>query len=543
VEVSQPSIKASATTGASVDAKVGKPKSTSCWKGSESPDPYLLRLQGPKKDEMKTASLKIESQVKTPSDKSGSLPAKLETDKLEAPEVGIKIAKKQKGPSCLKGEVDEPTSANLKAGVSIPSKDGSLEKTKKFKMPKFHISSDEREGQATLTPVLGPEGRTTFAIMESPDIDFVTPKLQVTPKLPKAGMSASAEQTETVPSSTSSGFNFRGFHMKKSKAKGSDVEGKAESPSKRSPFKMPKVNISAKKKQSYSVSAFPDVDVQFPYIDSSEPQVSMETPGTPPHLTLQALRRLGSTDDESEDMRGSKTLPTSRRGQRESVTTSWPKIRSSGGSLGDDVDSAGASPESTLKPRSPSLHGSNVSIKYYFVDTPFSATEIEIPDVSSDPHSQLKLTETSSGIIVMETTTHTSVSPHGGDSSALDVDASFSTDSLPLEPHHFQVDTTQQVIDDSEELPSTTPSPFSTLPAGVSPQHASVSATNILQSSHTFQEESTGGVLKGSSVTMMAAMGDTEAVKPSITVKSADKTETDAEELLDSIKQELEWSS
>jgi len=332
--------------------------------------------------------------------------------------------------------------------------------------------------------------------------------------------------------------------MKKPKTKGGDVEvEQSESLSKRSPFKMPKVSLSTKKKQSHSASAFPDVDVQFPYIDSSEPQVSIETPGTPPHLTLQALRRLGSTDDENEEFRGSRTLPTSRRGQRDSVTTSWPKIRSSGGSLGDDVDSAGASPESTLKPRSPSLHGSNVSIKYYFVDTPFSATEIEIPDVSSDPHSQLKLTETSSGIIVMETTTHTSISPQGADSSALDVDASFSTDSLPMESHPtFQVDSSQQVIDDSEELPSTTPSPFSTLPAGISPQHASVSAS-IIQSSHTFQEETTEIVSKGSNVTMMAAMGDTEAVKTSITTKSVDKSETQSEELLDSIKHELDWSS
>merc|ERR1712168_1788438 len=272
-----------------------------------------------------------------------------------------------------KGEVEDPA-------VSIPSKDLSSAKpvdAKKFKVPKFHISNDQKGdlNQATLTPVLGPEGRTTFAIMESPDIDFVTPKLQVTPKLPKASLSLGTDdQKEDTPASTT-GFNFRGFHLKKSRSKGSGTESdtaQSDSPTKRSPFKMPKVNITGRKKQSYSVSAFPDVDVQFPYIDSSEPQVSMETPGTPPHLTLQALRRLGSTDDESEDMRGSKTLPTSRRGQRDSVTTSWPKIRSSGGSLGDDVDSAGASPESTLKPKSPSLHGSNVSIKYYFVDTPFS---------------------------------------------------------------------------------------------------------------------------------------------------------------------------
>jgi len=545
-------ISMSVESAANLSSKKDKPKSTSCWKGSESPDPYLLRLKGPKAPEVETGSLKTDLQHKSlSSEKGSSLPAKLETEKLEASEVQIKVGKKQRGPSCLKGEVDEPIEANIAAGVTHTSKDLTLEKrseTKKFKIPKFHISSDVQESpnQATLTPVLGPEGRTTFAIMESPDIDFVTPKLQVTPKLPKASLSLNKEdEKEAGPTNTSSGFNFRGFHLKKSKVKGSETEthvAQSDQPSKRSPFKMPKVSIIAKKKQSYSVSAFPDVDVQFPYIDSSEPQVSVEAPGTPPHLTLQAMRRLSSTDDENEEMRGSKTLPTSRRGQRESVTTSWPKIRSSGGSLGDDVDSAGASPESTLKPRSPSLHGSNVSIKYYFVDTPFSATEIEIPDVSSDPHSQLKLTETSSGIIVMETT-HTSVSPHGGDSSALDVDASFSTDSLPLESHHhFQVDSSQQVIDDSEELPSTTPSPFSTLPTGVSPQHATVSATTILQSSHTFQEE-TAGVSKVTNVTMMAAMGDTEAIKPSVTSKSVEVSGTEAEELLDSIKQELEWSS
>merc|ERR1712168_1518733 len=445
-----------------------------------------------------------------------------------------------------KGEVEDPA-------VSIPSKDLSSAKpvdAKKFKVPKFHISNDQKGdlNQATLTPVLGPEGRTTFAIMESPDIDFVTPKLQVTPKLPKASLSlteqipeSSIDKKEDDTLNSSTGFRFRGFHMKK-KSRVKDTDPESDSPSKRSAFKMPKVNISNKKKQSYSVSAFPDVDVQFPYIDSSEPQVSVDVPGTPSHLTLSALRRLGSANDDDE-LTGSKTLPTSRRGQQESVTTSWPKIRSSGGSLGDDVDSAGASPESTLKPKSPSLHGSNVSIKYYFVDTPFSATEIEIPDVSSDPHSQLKLTETSSGIIVMETTTHTSISPQGADSSALDVDASFSTDSLPMESHPtFQVDSSQQVIDDSEELPSTTPSPFSTLPAGISPQHASVSAS-IIQSSHTFQEETTEIVSKGSNVTMMAAMGDTEAVKTSITTKSVDKSETQSEELLDSIKHELDWSS
>merc|ERR1712142_967443 len=412
-------------------SKKDKSKSTSCWKGSESPDPYLLKLQGPKLEsnaERQTGSLKVEPQLSSSSTtKSSSLPSGKGAAQLEASEVGIKVSKKQKGPSCLKGEVEDPAVGS----ISIPSKDLSLDKpvdAKKFKVPKFHISNDQKGdlNQATLTPVLGPEGRTTFAIMESPDIDFVTPKLQVTPKLPKASLSLNKEdEKEAGPTNTSSGFNFKGFHMKKSKVKGSETEthvAQSDQPSKRSPFKMPKVSITAKKKQSYSVSAFPDVDVQFPYIDSSEPQVSVEAPGTPPHLTLQAMRRLGSTDDENEEMSGSKTLPPSRRGQRESVTTSWPKIRSSGGSLGDDVDSAGASPESTLKPRSPSLHGSNVSIKYYFVDTPFSATEIEIPDVSADPHSQLKLTETSSGIIVMETT-HTSVSPHGGDSSALDVDA------------------------------------------------------------------------------------------------------------------------
>merc|ERR1711915_578606 len=242
------------------------------------------------------------------------------------------------------------------------------------------------------------------------------------------------------------------------------------------------------------------------------------------------------------EMSGSKTLPTSRRGQSESITTSWPKIRSSGGSLGDDVDSAGASPESTLKPKSPSLHGSNVSIKYYFVDTPFSATEIEIPDVSSDPHSQLKLTETSSGIIVMETT-HTSVSPHGGDSSALDVDASFSTDSLPLESHHHcAIDPAHHNVDDGEGPPSTTPSPFSTLPAGVSPQHAAVSATTILQSSHTFKQEVTDNDSKTTSVNLMAAMGDTEAVKPAVS-SVVKVSEAECDELLDSIKQELEWST
>merc|ERR1712142_997728 len=536
-------ISMSVESAADLSSKKDKPKSTSCWKGSESPDPYLLRLKGPKVPEVKTGSLKTDLQHKPlSSDKGSSLPAKLETEKLEASEVQIKVGKKQRGPSCLKGEVDEPIEAYIAAGVTHTSKDLTLEKrseTKKFKIPKFHISSDVQESpnQATLTPVLGPEGRTTFAIMESPDIDFVTPKLQVTPKLPKASLSLNKEdEKEAGPTNTSSGFNFKGFHMKKS-----THVAQSDQPSKRSPFKMPKVSITAKKKQSYSVSAFPDVDVQFPYIDSSEPQVSVEAPGTPPHLTLQAMRRLGSTGDENEEMRGSKTLPTSRRGQRESVTTSWPKIRSSGGSLGDDVDSAGASPESTLKPRSPSLHGSNVSIMYYFVDTPFSATEIEIPDVSADPHSQLKLTETSSGIIVMETT-HTSVSPHGGDSSALDVDASFSTDSLPLESHHqFQVDSSQQILDDSEHPPSTTPSPFSTLPAGVSPQHVTVSATNLLQSSHTYKEE-TIEIDSKTSVSVMAAMGDTEAIKPS--ASSAVKvSETESDELLDSIKQELEWTT
>jgi hypothetical protein len=554
VSLEAPQVNASINVDTSVDvdknlstaakSKKDKSKSTSCWKGSESPDPYLLKLQGPKLEsnaERQTGSLKVEPQLSSSSTiKSSSLPSSKGAAQLEASEVGIKVPKKQKGPSCLKGEVEDPAIGS----ISIPSKDSSLDKpvdAKKFKVPKFHISNDQKGdlNQATLTPVLGPEGRTTFAIMESPDIDFVTPKLQVTPKLPKASLSlteqipeSSIDKKEDDTLNSSTGFRFRGFHMKK-KSRVKDTDPESDSPSKRSAFKMPKVNISNKKKQSYSVSAFPDVDVQFPYIDSSEPQVSVDPSGTPPHLTLQALRRLGSTDDENEEMSGSKTLPTSRRGQRESITTSWPKIRSSGGSLGDDVDSAGASPESTLKPRSPSLHGSNVSIKYYFVDTPFSATEIEIPDVSADPHSQLKLTETSSGIIVMETT-HASVSPHGGDSSALDVDASFSTDSLPLESHHhFQVDSSQQILDDSEDPPSTTPSPFSTLPAGVSPQHASVSATNILQSSHTFQTEATESVSKVSNTSVMAAMGDTEAIKPLVTSKSVTVSAAETEELLD----------
>lgn len=514
-----------------------KEKSTTCWKGSESPDPYLLRLQGPKLDssDAKTGSLKIDHSKPEISTKSRSLPVKTESPCLEASEVVVKTSKKQKGPSCLKGEAD------LEPSIPSSSKDltfGKPSETKKFKMPKFHISSEHKD-QANLTPVLGPEGRTTFAIMESPDIDFVTPKLQVTPKLPKANKE-STKQSESEGEDTTPGsrFHFKGFNLKK-KAKVPETKVEVDStgtPTKRSPFKMPKVSIS-KKKQSHSVTAFPDVDVQFPYIDSSEPQVSVDAPGTPPHLTLSALRRLGSTDED--ELSGSKTLPTSRRGQRESVTTSWPKIRSSGGSLGDDVDSAGASPESTLKPKSPSLHGSNVSIKYYFVDTPFSATEIEIPDVSSDPHSQLKLTETSSGIIVMETT-HTSVS-HGGDSSALDVDASFSTDSLPLESHyHYTVDSAQLDFDDGEGPPSTTPSPFSTLPAGVSPQHATFSATNILQSSHTYKEETSEYDSKMTNVSVMAAMGDTEAVKPSASVKVS---ETESEELLDSIKQELDWTT
>jgi hypothetical protein len=521
------------------EAEKSKGNSTTCWKGSESPDPYLLRLRGPKVDssDVKTGSLKTVPQSKTDiSLKSSSLPVKTEPPQLEVSEVDVKASKKPKGPSCLKGEAD--------LELDIPSSTnnlttGKISETKKFKMPRFHISSEQKD-QANLTPVLGPEGRTTFAIMESPDIDFVTPKLQVTPKLPKANKESTKHLEDEVKDTTSGGrFHFKGFHMKK-KARVPETSTETDTsgtPTKRSPFKMPKVS---KKKQSHSVTAFPDVDVQFPYIDSSEPQVSVDVPGTPSHLTLSALRRLGSANDDDE-LTGSKTLPTSRRGQQESVTTSWPKIRSSGGSLGDDVDSAGASPESTLKPKSPSLHGSNVSIKYYFVDTPFSATEIEIPDVSSDPPSQLKLTETSSGIIVMETT-HTSVSPHGGDSSALDVDASFSTDSLPLESqHHFAVDSAQLDLDDAEGPPSTTPSPFSTLPAGVSPQHVTVSATNLLQSSHTYKEE-TIEIDSKTSVSVMAAMGDTEAIKPS--ASSAVKvSETESDELLDSIKQELEWTT
>lgn len=490
-------------------------------------------MKGPKVDS-KTGSLKIDSQIKPEiSTKSKSLPIKTESPALEASEVVVKT-KKPRGPSCLQGEADVEPSKDMTAVK--PSE------TKKFKMPRFHISS-EHEDPANLTPVLGPEGRTTFAIMESPDIDFVTPKLQVTPKLAKASNESTLQsQDEGDDPAPGSRFHFKGFHMKKKTRlpKTKDDLELSSTPTKRSPFKMPKVSIS-KKKQGHSDTAFPDVDVQFPYIDSSEPQVSVDAPGTPPHLTLSAIRRLESSNDD-EELNGSKTLPTSRRGQRESVTTSWPKIRSSGGSLGDDVDSAGASPESTLKPKSPSLHGSNVSIKYYFVDTPFSATEIEIPDVSSDPHSQLKLTETSSGIIVMETT-HTSVSPHGGDSSALDVDASFSTDSLPLESHHqYTVDSAQLDLDDGEGPPSTTPSPFSTLPAGVSPQHVTVSATNILQSSHTFKEETSEYDSKTTSVSVMAAMGDTEAIKPSATavVKTS---ETESNELLQSITQELEWST
>jgi hypothetical protein len=136
-------------------------------------------------------------------------------------------------------------------------------------------------------------------------------------------------------------------------------------------------------------------------------------------------------------------------------------------------------------------------------------------------------------------TTQTSVSAHGGDSSALDVDASFSTDSLPLESHfHFKGDSSQRMFDDSEELPSTTPSPFSTLPAGVSPQHVTNSSTNVLQSSHTFQQETTV-----SKVTMMAAMEDTEPIKSSVMLKSDDASEVKTDEVLDSIKQELDWSS
>ena len=41
-------------------------------------------------------------------------------------------------------------------------------------------------------------------------------------------------------------------------------------------------------------------------------------------------------------------------------------------------------------------------------------------------------------------------------------------------------------------------------------------------------------------VSVMAAMGDTEAVKPSASVKVS---ETESEELLDSIKQELDWTT
>lgn len=135
-------------------------------------------------------------------------------------------------------------------------------------------------------------------------------------------------------------------------------------------------------------------------------------------------------------------------------------------------------------------------------------------------------------------TTHTSVSPQGGDSSALDVDASFSTDSLPLESHQQHI----IQLDDGEGPPSTTPSPFSTLPAGVSPQHVTISAKSINQSSHSFKLETTEVDLKKTSASLMAAMGDTEAVKTSSTTV-VKVTETESDELLDSIKQELEWSS
>jgi len=478
----------------------------------------------------------------------------------------------------FKGDTSTP-----EVDKSKESKDGSL----KFRMPRFHMKSPNADvgslefgtpkasAHAELSPVLGPEGRTTFAIIESPDIDFVAPKLQVTPKLQKANLQLNTDMDEDVIADTSAvsleaeipsptlessppskGFRFRGFHMKK-KTKGKlEVDGDAapgdessKSHMKRSQFKMPKMNITNRKKQSYSLPAFPDVDVQFPYIDSSEPQVEVEASTPPPHLTLQSLRRIGSCEEQdllsNEVDNGSKTLPTSRRGQREGVTTSWPKIRSSGGSLGDDVDSAGASPDSTLKPRSPSLHGSNVSIKYYFVDTPFSATEIEIPDISSDPHSQLKLTETSSGIIVMETTT-TSSSLQCGDSSAFDEDTSFAADSSPIEPHNpFQADPSQLPLDDGEGPPSTTPSPCSTLPAGMNQQHAAAAASGALQTSqtlneHTFAKVSLATKESSSSATML---GDTEPVKTSSTTsRTVEVSGPEADELLDSIKKELQWS-
>merc|ERR1739838_385789 len=160
--------------------------------------------------ERQTGSLKVEPQLSSSSTtKSSSLPLSKGTAQLEASEVGIKVSKKQKGPSCLKGEVEDP------------AVDLSLDKpvdTKKFKVPKFHISNDQKGdlNQATLTPVLGPEGRTTFAIMESPDIDFVTPKLQVTPKLPKANKESTKHSEDEVKDTTSGGrFHFKGFHMKK----------------------------------------------------------------------------------------------------------------------------------------------------------------------------------------------------------------------------------------------------------------------------------------------------------------------------------------
>jgi len=123
------------------------------------------------------------------------------------------------------------------------------------------------------------------------------------------------------------------------------------------------------------------------------------------------------------------------------------------------------------------------------------------------------------------------------------VDASFSTDSLPLESHHHStMDPAHHEIDDVEGPPSTTPSPFSTLPAGVSPQHAAVTATTVLQSSHTFKHEMTDTDSETNSISVMAAMGDTEAIKPaaSSVVKIC---ETESDELLDSIKQELDWST
>merc|ERR1739838_424485 len=319
VSLEAPQVNASINVDTSVDvdenlstaakSKKDKSKSTSCWKGSESPDPYLLKLQGPKLEsnaERQTGSLKVEPQLSSSSTtKSSSLPLSKGTAQLEASLVGIKVSKKQKGPSCLKGEVEDP------------AVDLSLDKpvdTKKFKVPKFHISNDQKGdlNQATLTPVLGPEGRTTFAIMESPDIDFVTPKLQVTPKLAKASNESTLQsQDEGDDPAPGSRFHFKGFHMKKKTRlpKTKDDLELSSTPTKRSPFKMPKVSIS-KKKQGHSDTAFPDVDVQFPYIDSSEPQVSVDAPGTPPHLTLSAIRRLESSNDD-EELNGPKTLPTS----------------------------------------------------------------------------------------------------------------------------------------------------------------------------------------------------------------------------------------